>query len=137
MPRVDFWAGRLRPPLGRSPSTNGEAFGEVINFPDFSCAFGTQFTTFPSFCAPLGRNLQLFQFLVCLWGTLNNFSDFSRDFGTKFTTLLINTHITSYWGGRGSICFLQISFCLVEISLDFEFQPSRVLRTQITYVNPI
>ena len=99
MPRVDFWAGRLRPPLGRSPSTNGEAFGEVINFPDFLI-----------FRAPSARNLQLFQFFARLWRAIYNFPDFSRDFGTKFTTLLINTHITSYWGVGGQFFFFRFLF---------------------------
>ena len=33
--------------------------------------------------------------------------------------------------------FVKISFSLVDISLDVEFQSSRMLRTQITHFNPI
>jgi len=75
VPRVDFWAGRHRPPLGRSPNTNGEAFREVINFPDFSRAFATQFETFPIFCTPSTHTLQLSWFLPQLWYTTYNSTD--------------------------------------------------------------
>ena len=41
-------------------------------------------------------------------------------------------------GGSGDPhFFLQIYFILVQISLDVEFQPSSMLKTQITYFNPI
>ena len=39
-------------------------------------------------------------------------------------------------GGVGPF-FVKISFSLVDISLDVEFQSSGMLRTQITHFNPI
>ena len=41
------------------------------------------------------------------------------------------------WGRSGDPNhFLQLSFSLVEIILDVNFQPSRMLETQIIYFNP-